>query len=59
MTMAISTTILRVRDLVNDHHDWFEAIAAWYDCAKWTKKIFVDYLAARMTDLFATGRARA
>lgn len=47
MTVAISTTILRVRDLVNDHHDWFEAIAAWYDCAKWTKKIFVDYLAAR------------
>lgn len=47
MTVAVSTLISRVRDLVNEHRHWFEAVSAWYDCAKWTKKIFVNYLAAR------------
>jgi hypothetical protein len=47
MTQTVSSVILRTRDIVNKYRDWFEAVAAWYDCAKWTKRVFVDYLAVR------------
>ena len=47
MTIAVSAQILRVRELVNQHRHWFDAVAAWYDAAKWTKKIFTDYLMVR------------
>jgi hypothetical protein len=55
MTVATSTLVKRVRDIIGEYQEWFEAVAEWYDCASWTKKVFTNYLSARNRP---AGRAR-
>src|SRR5205809_6748728 len=47
MMSSAPALIHRVSGLIREHQSWFEAVESWYKTAKWSKKIFTNYLMAR------------
>ena len=47
MMSSAPPLLQRVGGLIREHQHWFEAAQAWYKTAKWSKKIFTNYLMAR------------